>query len=155
MARRRERHADLVITVITGPPCSGKSTYARERAKPGDVTVDFDAMAQAFGSPVSHGHDQAIAKVTVQAWEAAIRAAIAAYRQRQAMAWIIHSRPGQAWQQEYRACGAVLVPLSASREELHRRADADSRPADWHRRIDEFLTGAGRGDPVPLRRTRW
>lgn len=35
----------MVITVVTGPPCSGKSTYVRTHARPGDIIVDFDAIA--------------------------------------------------------------------------------------------------------------
>jgi tRNA uridine 5-carbamoylmethylation protein Kti12 len=28
-----------MLTVVTGPPCSGKSTLARQRAKPGHILV--------------------------------------------------------------------------------------------------------------------
>ena len=30
------------LTIVYGPPASGKSTYIRERAEPGDITIDMD-----------------------------------------------------------------------------------------------------------------
>ena len=39
-------------TVVTGPPCSGKTTYILEHMAEGDVMVDFDRIAQAI-SPKS------------------------------------------------------------------------------------------------------
>lgn len=39
------------ITLVYGPPGAGKTTYVRERAKPGDLVVDYDAIAEALGSP--------------------------------------------------------------------------------------------------------
>ena len=35
-------------TVVTGPPCSGKTTYILEHMAEGDVMVDFDRIAQAI-----------------------------------------------------------------------------------------------------------
>jgi predicted kinase len=31
-----------MLTVVTGPPCAGKTTYVRNNAKPGDIIIDFD-----------------------------------------------------------------------------------------------------------------
>ena len=65
-----------MLTVISGPPCSGKSTYARQHYQPGDIIIDFDRIAQAFGSPVVCGHDAQYRKVTLEARDAAITAAV-------------------------------------------------------------------------------
>lgn len=35
----------IPITIICGPPAAGKTTYARERAKPGDIVIDLDAIS--------------------------------------------------------------------------------------------------------------
>ena len=40
-----------MIYVITGAPCSGKSTYVREHAKDGDMIVDLDEITKAIGIP--------------------------------------------------------------------------------------------------------
>lgn len=139
-----------MLTVITGPPCSGKTTYARQHAKPGDIVVDFDALAQALGSPVSHGHDHHLWKVAVEARAAAVRAAVAQHRGG-ATAWVIDSRPDEQARQRYLEAGARIVDMSAPREELHRRASQE-RPPSWHARIDTFLDGK---DPQPRAVTKW
>lgn len=36
------------LTVVCGPSGTGKSTYIQERAKPGDVIVDFDQLFAAL-----------------------------------------------------------------------------------------------------------
>lgn len=38
------------ITVVSGPPCSGKTTYVADNRKDGDVVVDLDALVVALGS---------------------------------------------------------------------------------------------------------
>lgn len=140
-----------MLTVVTGPPCAGKTTYVRQHALPGHIIIDFDLIAQALGSPVSHGHDDPLCKVAVEARSAAIRAAIRCHGQG-ATAWVIDSRPTPVGRREYLAAGARIVSLSATAGELHRRADEDGRPASWHARIDQFIAGT---DVALQTRTTW
>lgn len=35
-----------MITIVTGPPCSGKSTYVESVRKPGDFVWDYDQVAR-------------------------------------------------------------------------------------------------------------
>lgn len=42
------------LHVVTGPPCSGKSTHIRDNAPADAVVIDLDQMAQALGYPGSH-----------------------------------------------------------------------------------------------------
>ncbi len=100
------------LTVITGPPCAGKTTYARQHALPGDITVDFDAIAQALGSPASHGHDSHLAEVAAAAWSAAIREAL--NRPGRHRTWIIDSKPSPWRRGEYDRAGARYVRLTAA-----------------------------------------
>lgn len=141
-----------MLTVITGPPCSGKTTYVRQHSLPGDIVIDFDAIAQAFGSPVTHGHGDLHWKMAVETRDTAITTAVGLATGTSARAWIIDSRPAPSRRTWYARHGARIVDLTAPAAELHRRADADGRPADWHRRIDQYLAG---GDPEPSPRTRW
>jgi hypothetical protein len=140
-----------MLTIVTGPPCSGKTTYVHQHALPGHIIVDFDAIAQAVGSPVGHGHDRQIWKVAIEARDAAIKAAVGQHRQG-ATAWVIDSRPTEPARQSYLKAGARIVDLTAPAHELHRRATQAGRPDSWHSRIDQFLAG---DDPQPRRRTAW
>lgn len=128
-----------MLTVITGPPCSGKSTYAREHARPGDIVIDYDLIAQALGSPDSHDHPYAIRRTAIIARRAAIGAAIEAHHTGTTV-WIIDSDPPRSRLHTYRQAGAQFVNLTADPAELHRRADAE-RPARWHELIDRQLAG--------------
>jgi adenylate kinase len=122
-----------VITVVVGPPCSGKSTYVREHAKPNDIVIDFDVLAQAFGSTNSHDHSYAIRGVTMMARRAAIRAALTA----QADVWIVETKINPRRYADYLAAGATIHTLHVDPAELHRRA-YHGRPKAWHRLIDEW-----------------
>jgi predicted kinase len=44
------------ITLVTGPPCSGKTTWVQRHAQPGDLIVCFDQHAIAAGSRHPHNH---------------------------------------------------------------------------------------------------
>ena len=129
-----------MITVVTGPPCSGKSTYVRQHAKPGDIVIDFDPMAQAFGSLGSHDHSAATRHVTIQARRAAIAAALTVHEQTRV--WIVDCNISPDRMKAYRQHGAAIVCLSVSLGELHRRA-ARERPGLWHRLIDQWKAPAG------------
>lgn len=45
------------VVLVVGPPGAGKSTLVAQRREPGDVVIDYDAIAQAVGSESTHGHD--------------------------------------------------------------------------------------------------
>ena len=140
-----------MLTVVTGPPCGGKSTYAREHARTGDIVIDFDAIAQALGSPVTHGHEKPVSEVAAAAWSTAILRALDEHA-RGARVWIVDSSPTAYRRRRYTEAAARMVTCTADRDELHRRAD-ESRPPSWHRRIDQYLD-AGR-EPAPRARTAW
>ena len=46
-----------MFTVVTGPPCGGKSTHVREHAKPGDLIVDLDLIALALSHNQTRTHE--------------------------------------------------------------------------------------------------
>jgi hypothetical protein len=142
-----------VLTVITGAPCSGKSTYLGQHARPDDIVIDFDAIAQALGSRATHGHSAHIAAVASRAWLAAVCEAIAQH-QAGRRAWVIDTAPTPNRRRQYEAAGARTVTCTADPAELHRRAEGN-RPPDWHGRIDQWLASGGHDDPQPRPRTRW
>lgn len=130
-----------MITVVTGPPCSGKTTYVRDHARPGDIVIDYDAIAQALGAPDGHDHDPRLSEITAAAWSAAVARLVTGYPA--STAWIIDSRPTTDRQFRYRRARAKIISLAAPADELHRRADADGRSSDAHRRITEWTARHG------------
>lgn len=136
-----------MLTVVMGAPCSGKSTYVREHAQPGDIVIDFDVLAQALGSPDPHDHSTPIRMVAIDMRRTAIRSAVQQHLAG-ATVWIVDINPGERMAM-YRSAGAQVLTMTADRDELHRRAEAE-RPGRWHGLIDEYLTKAA----APPRRPR-
>ena len=125
-----------MLTVVTGPPCSGKSTYVRQHARPGDIVIDFDTLAQALGSPTPHDHSGPTRHVTIQARRAAIAAALTVHGQ--TAVWIVDCNIPPERMRAYARAGAQIVRMDADPAELHHRADAE-RPALWHGLIDGWV----------------
>jgi hypothetical protein len=49
-------HGQTVVHLVLGAPCSGKSTFVRERARPGDLVLDWDVLAAALSGVSGHRH---------------------------------------------------------------------------------------------------
>lgn len=126
----------MPLTVVTGPPCSGKTTYVRDHAADGDIVIDFDNIAQALGSTVRHGHSPAHQQVTIAARRAAIEAAVR-WSLRGTQVWIVDCNVSEKRAQLYAEADAEYVTLSVDPAELHRRAHAE-RPRRWHKLIDQW-----------------
>ena len=138
-----------MLTVVTGPPCSGKSTYAWSRAQLGDIVIDFDRIAQALGSGSQHDHPDPVRWVAIAARRAAVNSAIIQH-EKGATVWIVHSRIPAKDMERYVRSGAEVVTLDEDKAELHARA-ARERPDRWHQLIDEWQSVAT-PRPKPPRR---
>jgi predicted kinase len=99
-----------MLTVVTGPPGSGKTTYVKQHRGSDDICIDFDLIAEALGSSVSHGHEKRIVAVTVRAWVAALSEAIHLSRLG-ARIWVVDTKPNQYRERKYRAAGATFINL--------------------------------------------
>lgn len=128
-----------MITVVTGPPCAGKSTYVAENAQPGDVIVDYDKLATALGSPNPHDAPKAIRQCAFDAREAAIERVLDGV---DADAWIIHTQPKADWLADYKAAGAEVVDLDPGLDECLARAAANDRPAWTEQAIRDYYKSA-------------
>lgn len=104
-----------MIRLITGPPASGKSTYVRDNAKPGDAIIDLDLLDG----------------------DSVLRAALEEslhLRGSQRDVWVTRTLPDTADRKgfaEYIKADSVITLNDASEEELHARLegspDAESR----------------------------
>lgn len=118
-----------MITVVTGAPCSGKSTYVRGRAQPDDVTIDFDALAVVFGSSSEHVHTPVHLELARRARRAAVDVVLA-HPDFGGDVWLVDTAPGRAALAHYSRAGAVFEVCDPGRNECLRRALADGRP-EW------------------------
>lgn len=134
-----------MLTIVTGPPCAGKTTYVSEHAQPGDIIIDFDALAQALGSPPHH-YSAAQAAITRYARAAAIKIAIT-WHLRGARVWITECEPSPARWQQYARARAIHVPVAADPGELHRRI-SEGRPPAMHAVADAILARQAGASPA-------
>jgi hypothetical protein len=116
-----------LITVVTGPPCGGKSTYVAEHARLGDVVIDADRLALALsvdGTP-DHGYPPYIRHIAIGARAAAV--VRACHLVPEIAVWIIHTAPQRIDLINYRQRGARIVTIDPGMEICLARA-AELRP---------------------------
>lgn len=114
------------VVVVSGPPCSGKSTHVTEHRGPRDVVVDLDAIAHALGYPTAHldwsDQPQHPARVAAFIARASLLKAIREGRVSGPTVWVVD------------AVGSVAVRhrpvrLDPGRDVCLERARATGRPA--------------------------
>lgn len=117
------------VTLVWGPPCSGKSTYVDDHREPGDVVIDYDRIAQALGSPHSHNHPPTIVGMA----RTLMRAATSALDSTSGRVWVVvcNPTPGD------RAAATDDVLLDPGIATCLERA-ALERPERWSRYIREW-----------------
>lgn len=126
-----------MIHIITGAPCSGKSTYVEKNSKEGDLIVDFDKIAFSLGSPERHNSLGLIREAAFEARAAVIDTAL---KTEDAEAWIIHTIPTEYQLQKYEHYGAEFIHLEATKEECLARAEADGRPQSTIDAINKYFS---------------
>ena len=114
--------------LVCGPPGSGKTTYVKERAKPGDLIVDFDAILSAIS-----GQEWYRASADLKPYACEARDAIIFHLKRMLKpdAWIITSSSDPDYVRTLKkATRATLVMLAVPANECLRRIAADTRRVD-------------------------
>jgi len=82
------------ITILAGPPCSGKTTLAHKLAQPDDVIVDFDRIAVRLGSGRGWQHSPQLIAAANQQMQLELDALRA--RTDAVTAWVIRAAPRAA-----------------------------------------------------------
>lgn len=103
----------MTLHLITGPPAAGKTTWVQANAKPGDITIDYDTIAEALGGD-GHNHPPHIKAVTKAARQAAIDTALTLAATHDV--YIIHSRPSPKLLQHYLNHGAHIITIDPGRD---------------------------------------
>ncbi|WP_084963738.1 AAA family ATPase [Thermoactinospora rubra] len=109
-----------MLYVITGPPAAGKTTWVRERAKPGDVVIDYDAIAAALTIRApSHGHARIIRDIAYRARAAAIQEALK--HTTDVDVYLIHTLPPADALAKYEEHNAQIVTVDPGRDVVMQR----------------------------------
>jgi hypothetical protein len=118
-----------VLIVVTGPPASGKSTWVRAHAKPADIVIDYDVLAQALSGPGAsrQAHSKAAEAVAQRARRAAIEEAKRHIKDTDV--YLIHTTPQDKAMAEYRRLSARIVEIDPGKEVVMQRIDSMRRPA--------------------------
>lgn len=126
-----------MLTVVTGPPCSGKSTHVRQHARHGDIVVDLDRIALALTSEDTGDHDYPdhIRSVARKARLAAINAALPMHAAGHRV-WLIDAAPSKEQRAFYHRHHARFVSLTVTSDQLTTRlAERPERNRELVRRI--------------------
>ena len=118
----------MSLFVVTGAPLTGKTTWVRDHAVPGDVVVDMDRIAQAITAEGTDAHDYPanIRKAAMRMRPRAVREAI--NHAHRGNAYIIHTNPSPQARAYYAQYGAQLVELTAPLDVIQERAAAERPP---------------------------
>lgn len=124
-----------MITVVSGPPCGGKSTFVRENAKSGDIVIDMDNLALALTTDDvdSHDYSSEVRQVARAARKAAVAEAMRVSQIARCDVWIIHTDPSPEWKRRYRVFNARFEVVDPGKAECLRRLD--SRPEANHKLV--------------------
>lgn len=122
------------IKVVVGPPCAGKTTYVLSQMKAGDVRVDYDEIAKAFGSNKAHDATGPVREVALAARQSAIYRVM---RGVEADAWIIHTNPREEMIKDYDLRGADFIMVNPGKEDCLARAK--NRPEGTSEAIEDWF----------------
>lgn len=128
-----------MINLVTGPPCSGKTTHVAKHRHPESVVVDLDALAHALGYPDTHvvWNDPHPAIAAARTARTAVIAA-AQKQQIHGEVWIIDADPHPTTVRILERLGARRIDLNPGRDECHRRAHAAGRDDSTRERINHW-----------------
>lgn len=126
--------SNATVTLVMGSPCAGKTTYVREHKTNRDVVIDYDTIAQALGSPVTHGHPKALVPYIIHIRDALLDRIET--KRPTTNVWIVACNPSS---REY-ALADNVVTLDTDATECKARAIQAGRPSTWPRLIDEWHT---------------
>jgi hypothetical protein len=135
-----------MIYVISGPPCSGKTTHINNNAKPNDIVIDMDKIAFALLPDGAQDYDDKVRKIAMMARKAAVQEAVYQMQgERQRTLWIIHTDPDGNQRMAYRAMNARIVEFDPGREVCLERLAARSPHQQKIARpvIDEYYLKRG------------
>lgn len=137
------------VILVTGPPCSGKTTYVQQHRTALDNVVDFDVIARQLGSPRDWVHSRPVVQRAIAAMRAATARVAAAT---EGTHWVIRCIPEGPRRQglaQHLHADQVLL-LLPSQAVLYERAQHRPAPQRTAHHIRQWLA---RYTPAPCDET--
>ena len=133
-----------VITVVCGPPGSGKSTWVREQMRRGDLVVDLDSLMSALTGLPHHDKPESVLPLAFEARDSLVNRL--ARDGSPGAAWIIAmaAKPVHRQAIAERVEGKIVVFETAA-EVCKQRVVGRPDGRDWPRLIDEWWAQYERG----------
>jgi hypothetical protein len=148
-ATHPDQQALVTLTVVTGPPAGGKTTWVLERAGAQDIVIDFDRIAVALAGTGadSHQHPKHLKDV---AWRARAGAIVAALQlaAKGVTVYLIHAQPPAGALARYKAAGAHVVCIDPGRDVVEARCRA-GRSAGTLSVVGRWYAAQAAADPDP------
>lgn len=136
----------IPLTIVCGPPGSGKSTYVREHSAPGDVVICLDTIMQDLSGLPEHQTPPHLLPVALNKRNAMLRALSKAKGSHAAFFIISAPRPREreVWA---RRLGGRLEVLTTPAIECIRRINADASRDGQRERMVEAVLAWWRDNP--------
>lgn len=123
------RPSAIPLTILSGPPASGKTTYIAERAKAGDTVIDLDGIMTRLRPGYEHwsrGLDSALFNQAIRVRNEMLGSLS---RRTYGRAWFIVSAPTEAERNWWHGkLGGELILLHPGVDECKRRAGQRGTP---------------------------
>lgn len=144
----------IPLTIVCGPPGSGKSTYVRENAGPRDVIICLDTISQAITGLAEHHTPRWAVGKALDKRNAMLRAL--ARDTKHERAWFIVSAPKPSERRKWASrLGGQLVVMDTPLRECIRRIKADpTRPPEHHERMIDAAIDWWQANPHLVRRCK-
>jgi len=133
------------VYLITGAPCSGKTTFARERLEPNDLILDIDDIWQTISGQPRYTKPNSL-KTLIFAVRDEIRGLIGRGAGTWRNAYIIESLPSKSDRERaadrYKAHNVEVITMDATKEECLQRLHAEPSGRDvkaYEEYIDEYF----------------
>jgi len=124
------------ITIVSGPPCSGKNTYVKNNKNRGDVVWDFDKIHSALTDESTHNHIEQVRKYIFSMRETFYNDL---QNENELKVWIINSSPIKSVRNELaEKLNANIIYLKRTKDECLNVAN-NERPDEWKGYIENYF----------------